>query len=443
MRAAPFISRIALIHACAAALLASTAGAADAAGTWGCRASGGWVSAGGQVAEPLVAAGGSPCAATRADSASPAGISFAKPLASTSSGQPGATTDTQKPVAEMTADSVVIENGDRSLRVSARAVRARAAGACSSSRVPGLDTSSGLRDVTVNGRPISADQEFSEPGVGVNGAPLFGRLRIRFGEVAAEGDAEAGSQRVLRRALHVVVTDSGGAIVFEAVAGEVAVTRDGRVCDPPPVCPDGQKLDPRANECVDVDVQIPAPPPPPPGTPPLPPGTEPPLPIPPGPPPRHPVGCASASARPGSASATRLRSAIVCLVNAQRSKRRLRRLRVNDELELAARRHARDMVVRRYFSHTNPSGAGVLDRLLRTRYLRRYGRWRVGEVLGWGWGAQGSPAAIVAGWMRSPAHRRQLLGRYSELGVGVQRAAPRRMSRPASTFVVEFGSFDR
>ena len=416
---------------------------ASAAGSWGCKASGGWVSAGGRIVEPLTA-GATPCAAAKADSAAPAQITFTKPVASTSSGQPGATTDTQKPAAEMTADSVVIENTDRSLRVSARGLRARAEGACSASRVPGLAASSALREVTVNGRPISTERDFSEPGVGVNGAPLFGRLSVRFGETASEGDPGSPSQRVVRRALHVIVTDSNGAVVFEAVAGEVTVTRDGRVCDPPPVCPEGQKLDPRANECVDVDVAIPVPPPPPPGSPPLPPGSEPPLPVPPVTnPPRPPVGCASASARPGTVSAARLRSAVICLINAERTKRRMRRLRVNAELELAARRHARDMVVRRYFSHTSPSGMNVIDRILRTRYLRRYGRWRIGEILGWGWGAPGSPAAIVEGWMRSPGHRRQILGRYTEIGVGVQGAAPRRMSRPATTFVVDFGTFAR
>ena len=442
MRAALSVSRIALIHAFAVAAFAP---AADAAGTWSCRASGGWASAGGQVSEPLVAGGSGACAAARAESGQSAGIAFTNGVATTSSGRPDATTDTQTPVAEVEADSVVIENADRSLRVTARSLRARAQASCSSSRVPGFDSSGGVRDVTVNGRPISSDGEFSEPGVGVNGAPLFGRLRIRFAEVVRDGNADTAGERLLRRTMHVIVTDSGGAVVFEAVAGEVNVARDGRVCDPPPVCPEGQQLDPRANQCVNVDVQIPVPPPPPPGppgSPPPPAGTDVPLPAPPvARPPRPPVGCASASARPGSVSALRLRAAIVCLVNTERGKRRLRRLRVNRELELAARRHARDMVVRRYFAHTSPSGSSVMDRILRTRYLRRYGRWRVGEILGWGSGAQGTPAAIVAGWMRSPAHRRQILGPYLELGVGVQRAAPRPLSRPASTFVVDFGSF--
>jgi len=422
-----------------ASLLAAPAGA-DAAGSWGCRASGGWVSAGGQFTEPLVAGGDGACANARVDTPRPAAITFTNGVAATISGRPGATTDTQTPVAEATADSVVIENADRSLRVVVRGLEARAEGACSSSRVPGLKTSSAVREVTVNGRSIPADREFSEPGLGVNGAPLFGRLRISFAEVASEGDADAGAQRVLRRAVRVVVTDSGGAVVFEAVAGEVAAGREGRVCEPPPVCPEGQKLDPQANQCVNVDVTVPAPPPPPPGSPPLP--DPPALPAPPVTnPPRPPVSCASASARPGTASAARLRSAIVCLINAERAKRRLRRLRVSRELELAARRHARDMVVRRYFAHTSPSGSGVLDRIMRTRYLRRYGRWRLGEVLGWGWGAQGTPAAIVAGWLRSSPHRRQLLGRYLEIGVGVQRAAPRRMARAATTYVVDFGAF--
>ena len=432
-------SRIAGVHTALAGLAVLAAAApAQAAGTWTCRASGGWVAQGGERAEPLVAGGAPPCAAARADGAAPAGIAFAKPAAVTSAGASGATTDTQRPVADVSADSVVIQNADGSLRLSARALRARAEASCSSARVPGMTSSSGVRDVTLNGRPIGADGEFSEPGVGVNGAPLFGRLRVRFGVVATDGDAGAATQRLVRRAVHVTVTDSAGVVVFEAAAGEVAVGREGRVCDPPPVCSEGQQLDARANRCVDVDVALPPPPPPAGPLPPAPPG---PVPGPDSPRPR--AGCSDADALPGTASARELRAATICLVNAQRSRRGLRRLRVNGELELAARRHARDMVVRHYFAHDSPSGSSVLDRILRTRYLRRYGRWRVGEVLGWGWGRQGAPAAIVAAWMRSAEHRRQLLGRYTEMGVGIQRDAPRRLERPATTFVIDLGTYAR
>ena len=54
---------------------------------------------------------------------------------------------------------------------------------------------------------------------------LIGGLTVRNGDTS-----------LLRRALHLVVTDRNGGVVFEAVAGEVSVGRDGAVCDPPPLC---------------------------------------------------------------------------------------------------------------------------------------------------------------------------------------------------------------
>jgi uncharacterized protein YkwD len=231
-----------------------------------------------------------------------------------------------------------------------------------------------------------------------------------------------------------VIVDSAGAVIFEAAAGEVAAGRVGPVCDPPPVCPPGQELDPAANRCVDVSVSIPPPPPPAAPLPPLPVGPS---------PPRPPAGCRGAATEAGQGSSSLLRKATLCLINHERARRGMRRLRVNGELELAARRHARDMVTGRFFAHQSPRSGGIVDRLLRTRYLRRYGRWRVGEILGWGWGSRSSPAAIVSSWMRSPGHRRQLLGPYTELGLSVHRGGPRRMRAPSATFVVAFGAFER
>jgi uncharacterized protein YkwD len=46
--------------------------------------------------------------------------------------------------------------------------------------------------------------------------------------------------------------------------------------------------------------------------------------------------------------------------------------------------------------------------------------WRAGENLAWGTGAEGTVRAIFRAWMRSPAHRRNILGSYSQIGVGVE-----------------------
>lgn len=45
--------------------------------------------------------------------------------------------------------------------------------------------------------------------------------------------------------------------------------------------------------------------------------------------------------------------------------------------------------------------------------------WRVGENLAWGVRSQGTVGAIFRAWMRSPAHRANLLGSYTEIGINL------------------------
>jgi uncharacterized protein YkwD len=43
--------------------------------------------------------------------------------------------------------------------------------------------------------------------------------------------------------------------------------------------------------------------------------------------------------------------------------------------------------------------------------------WRVGENLAWGAGPKGTVGSIFRAWMRSPEHRANLLGGYTEIGI--------------------------
>ncbi|MFL5895412.1 MAG: choice-of-anchor P family protein [Thermoleophilaceae bacterium] len=413
---------------------------------WTCSAGSGWVAApGSRATAPAI--GGDPCPVARGSAAPAAGDPGSVAADGTLAVDGGAasqTTDTRKPSAAIDAGSLTIENADGSLVVTASKLRAQASGSCDANRHPAYSSGSSLGTVTVDGRPVDTSHDYSEPGVGVNGAPLFGKITIKFGEVAQSGDSA-----VTRRALHVIVTDREGAIVFEGVGGEVAVGRDGSVCDPPPVCPPGQQ--PQAGRCVDVQV-APLPPPPPPA-PPLPPSTSPgPSPSPGGgtkppggPSPRKRRGCTDTKARVGQVSARRLRAATFCLLNVQRKKHHLSRLRMRTDLTLAATRHARAMVTQRFFEHDEPSGPSFLDRILHSGYLQRYGSWHVGENLGWGWGSGGTPAAMVRAWMRSPPHRRNVLyPGFHDVGIAVRAGAPQsRARRQSITYVVDFGGFGR
>jgi uncharacterized protein YkwD len=151
------------------------------------------------------------------------------------------------------------------------------------------------------------------------------------------------------------------------------------------------------------------------------------------------AGCRDASASPGSVSDRAAVKATVCLVNQQRSKRRLRRVRLNGRLSRAAARHAKDMVRRDYFSHTSPSGSTFLQRIKVTGYVQRARAWSVGENLAWGSGDRSTPRSIVRAWMNSPGHRANILnGRFREVGIAIVRGAPN--GGPGATYVNTFGS---
>jgi uncharacterized protein YkwD len=149
--------------------------------------------------------------------------------------------------------------------------------------------------------------------------------------------------------------------------------------------------------------------------------------------------CSHADDRPGAASEGELAKAAVCLINKQRARRGLRRLRVNSRLSEAARRHTVDMVRRNYFSHTSRSGSDVVDRLARTGYMRGARAWTVGENLAWGSGDRSTPREIMAAWMESPGHRANILrSRFREIGIGVVFEAPHNARGAAATYTTTF-----
>lgn len=150
--------------------------------------------------------------------------------------------------------------------------------------------------------------------------------------------------------------------------------------------------------------------------------------------------CAGASATVDQASRQAMLRATLCLLNQERSSRGLHGLRMNDELSLAARRHAEDMVEREYFDHDSRSGTSFVQRIKRTGYLRSAGLWLVGENLAWGEGNRSTPASIMRAWMRSPGHRGNILNRrFREIGVGVVSGAPEDVEMASATYATEFG----
>jgi uncharacterized protein YkwD len=135
------------------------------------------------------------------------------------------------------------------------------------------------------------------------------------------------------------------------------------------------------------------------------------------------------------------RAATLHALNAVRAAHGERPLVVDRRLVRAARRHSREMVVRRYFAHESPDGARFSARIAATGWMPRRHRWYVGETLAWGWGERAEPAIVVAAWLRSPSHRRVVLDpRYRRVGIGIVHGTPVAGARAGLTYTADFGS---
>jgi hypothetical protein len=135
----------------------------------------------------------------------------------------------------------------------------------------------------------------------------------------------------------------------------------------------------------------------------------------------------------------RARELTFCLLNEQRARHGLGRLRYEGRLQVAAQRHADDMVRRKYFEHDTPEGVEPHSRVLATGYPANNAF--TAENIAWGEGAEGSPVEIVDSWMHSPPHRWAILHpSLAEVGVGIAMGAPERdSSGPAATYATSFG----
>ena len=119
---------------------------------------------------------------------------------------------------------------------------------------------------------------------------------------------------------------------------------------------------------------------------------------------------ASAEDTPGTLDA--FEQQVLELTNAKRAEAGLPPLVFDAKLSAAADKHSKDMADNNYFSHTQPDGDSLGDRVRD----EGYGYLRVGENIAAGYK---TPEAVVEGWMNSSGHRANILNPYfKELGVG-------------------------
>jgi uncharacterized protein YkwD len=135
--------------------------------------------------------------------------------------------------------------------------------------------------------------------------------------------------------------------------------------------------------------------------------------------------CANAYAEPDQISVRDYATALFCVANETRREWGRDPLEPQRNLARAAGWQADDMTEHDYFSHTQPDGDGLGERLDRANFIPSSDRWRAGENLAAGRGPDGSPAAIVNGWMNSREHRVNLLDPgYTMAGIAASRGWP-------------------
>lgn len=116
-----------------------------------------------------------------------------------------------------------------------------------------------------------------------------------------------------------------------------------------------------------------------------------------------------------AAASTAQERAMLCLVNRARRQHGLRALAQLTSLHRAARRKSADVLRCDEFSH-EACGREF------TYWMSRFGYsgCREGENIAWGSGPYATPRSIFQMWMRSPGHRRNILGPYADTGLGLE-----------------------
>jgi uncharacterized protein YkwD len=149
--------------------------------------------------------------------------------------------------------------------------------------------------------------------------------------------------------------------------------------------------------------------------------------------------CAGGNLMPSAKNVAKIRSATMCLLNQERAKAGLGKLRSNTKLRKAAKGHSSDMVSKGYFDHSGPAGDTLLSRVSDAHYIRATASYFIAENIAWGSGNLATPSEIVKAWMNSPPHRANILtGRFREAGIGIALGTPE-AGLAGATYTMDFG----
>jgi uncharacterized protein YkwD len=110
--------------------------------------------------------------------------------------------------------------------------------------------------------------------------------------------------------------------------------------------------------------------------------------------------------------------AMRCMTDYARQHFGLPPLAATDQLDASARGKSDDILRCDDFSHF-ACGREFTYWIEASGYLAA-GCWRAGENLAWGAGDEGTVRSIFRAWMRSPGHRQNVLGDFSQLGISLR-----------------------
>lgn len=107
---------------------------------------------------------------------------------------------------------------------------------------------------------------------------------------------------------------------------------------------------------------------------------------------------------------------LLALHNRIRAEAKLHSLELSKKLQAAAEAHARDMADRHKMSHEGGDGSTSPGRIAAQGYRFR----RCGENIAYG---VRSGEEVMKGWMKSPSHKANILGNFTQIGAACATAA--------------------
>lgn len=133
--------------------------------------------------------------------------------------------------------------------------------------------------------------------------------------------------------------------------------------------------------------------------------------------------------------------ALVCDVNAVRSRFGLSPLSWNWYLFSVAQGLASDMAANHFFGHVDSHGENLVDRVAGSGYTTGAEDWFALENIAWGNESDSTPLATVSAWLQSAEHRSNLLDpQIREIGLGMDYGSAASGGDGGMFYVADFGA---